>query len=468
MGKKKTLENFVADSRKVHGDKYDYSHIEYIDTKTRITIRCPVHGPFIQFPYCHMKGQGCGQCAIENGTKKPRLTLDQFIEKSKKVHGEKYDYSQAVYISSQHKVSIICPLHGLFKQTPSSHVREHGCKECGHILCADSRRVSTNEFIACAKEIHGDTYDYSKVEYISSSLHVTIICKKHGEFKQTPDDHKKGGCFQCGRDKTGLSLRNSQEGFLSKAKTVHGDTYDYSKAVYVKNSEKITIICKLHGEFSQTPSDHLTGKGCNNCGIERTKCSKGHFIEKANKIHMSKYDYSKVEYINNLTPIIIICPHHGEFLQTPNKHIQARGCPTCNESKGEICIRKFLEREKIPFESQKIFDGCKNDKHLKIDIFIPSLNLCIEYDGKQHFEPIEYFGGLQTFEKVKLNDSIKTEFCASSKIGLLRLSQKPGKELNDQLERCFKLFKALKARQQTFIFDIDYEKHKYSLRLINI
>ena len=183
---------------------------------------------------------------------------------------------------------------------------------------------TTEEFIRRAKKVHGDKYDYSKVEYKGTHTKVCIICPIHGEFFQTPNNHLHGqGCLACGGRK-----QLTKEEFIQKAREVHGDKYDYSKVEYVNKNTKVKIICPIHGEFFQTPNNHLQGHGCHKC-VGCKQLTKEEFIQKAREAHGYKYDYSKVEYINAHTKVKIICPIHGEFEQEPNSHLEGKGCPNC-------------------------------------------------------------------------------------------------------------------------------------------
>ena len=190
------------------------------------------------------------------------MNTQEFIEKAKKIHGDKYDYSKVEYVHSHTKVCIICPKHGEFWQAPRHHLNGNGCP-----YCAGKIRLTTEEFIRRAKEVHGDKYDYSKVEYVHSHTKVCIICPKHGEFWQMPLHHLKGGgCPNCVGNK-----RLTTEEFIRRAKEVHGDKYDYSKVEYVNARIKVCIICPEHGEFRQTASEHLRGQGCPKCAQEKKK-----------------------------------------------------------------------------------------------------------------------------------------------------------------------------------------------------
>ena len=165
MPKKKTKEEFIKEARELHGDKYDYSKVEYIGALKKVCIICPEHGKFWQEASGHLKGQGCPKCS---GKYIP--TIEEWIEKARKVHGDKYDYSKVKYIDSKSKVCIICPIHGGFEQTPHNHLGGQGCPTCGKCI------PTKEEWIAEARKVHGDKYDYSKVDYVNSRTKVCIIC----------------------------------------------------------------------------------------------------------------------------------------------------------------------------------------------------------------------------------------------------------------------------------------------------
>ena len=290
-----------------------------------------------------------------------------------------------------------------------------------------SKRKTGAEFIEQAKKVHGDKYDYSKVNYINNRSKICIICHEHGEFWQEPYSHINGnGCKFCGIEKSKNSQRKSREKFLNEAKNVHKDKYDYSKVEYKNTETKICIICPEHGEFWQTPHDHLNGHGCPKCRYinswnTRGRISTEEFVKRAKLVHGDKYDYSKTTYVNNRTKVCIICPKHGEFWQLPNSHIKGIGCPICVESHIEKNIRSFLDNNNIEYEYEKHFDSLKNKS---FDFYIPSLNIAVECQGIQHFEPVDFFGGEKAFLKQKESDRIKKEFCKNNSINIIYVSDK--------------------------------------------
>ena len=186
---------------------------------------------------------------------------------------------------------------------------------------------TTEIFINQAKSIHGNLYDYSLTNYKNSKTKIKIICEKHGLFEQHPHHHLSGKkCYMCvGKGKT-------TEIFIKESQDIHGDLYDYSLVDYKKSSDFVKIICKEHGIFLQSPDNHLRGYKCNKCN-KSYKLNTEDFIKKAIKKHGNKYDYSNTIYINSRTKVNIICALHGEFKQEPSNHLFKNGCQLCSESK---------------------------------------------------------------------------------------------------------------------------------------
>ena len=354
-------------------------------------------------------------------------TTEDFIRKAEEIHCGKYDYSKVKYISTNTKVCIICPKHGEFWQTPKMHLKGQGCPRC-----AKNRKLTQEDFILKATEIHGHKYDYSMVEYKSIMDKVCIICPKHGEFWQTPNSHlnNKEECPKCAH----RSYKKTTDEFVSEARLKHGDRYDYSKVIYERENDKVCIICPKHGEFWQTPKLHLNGGNCPKCANEKKgkkkRLSIDVFISKAKEIHGDKYDYSKVEYVNTDTKVCIICPIHGEFWQTPHNHIgQRQGCPKCSKSHMEIEISKLLDENGIEYEEQKKFEWLKYKKKLSLDFYLPKYNVSIECQGEQHFTKFRYRN--ETDEKLQermIRDRIKNELCNEHGIKIFYYSNSYVKE----------------------------------------
>jgi hypothetical protein len=360
---------------------------------------------------------------------------NRFIERSRKKHGGVYDYSLTEYIKSNIKVSIICHRHGVFQQTPNSHLNGSGCRECGYIKNGYNGRNTLSDFIKRSNNKHNSKYNYSLVEYETNKVKVDIICPEHGVFKQRPDDHLRGlGCLRCSG-----KYKHTPEEFIEKAIIKHGDEYDYSFTKYIKSYDKVIIMCPEHGEFEQTPNDHLKGSGCYKCK-PNYPLSQTDFITKAREVHKDRYDYSKSVYVGAVRKLTIICKEHGEFKQTPNKHITlSQGCPRCIKSKGINKICNILEDNNIVFEIERKIPGCVSSKNRPyfFDIYIESFDIYIEYDGVQHFKPVSIFGGVSEFERTKMNDQFKNDFCLNNNISLFRISYKEDvyEKMNDIISK---------------------------------
>ena len=298
-----TKDEFLKRAHELFGDTYDYSKVKDSDVKNRnsiVTIICRIHGEFQQSVHNHLRADiGCPKCAGN-----ARLTVESFIEKARKVHGDKYDYSKVTEIhNNHHKVTIICPVHGEFQQTPQNHLNGTGCPRCIGLY------TTFDEFLKMAKEVYGDKYDYSlaKEDFVNMSKPIRVICPTHGIFEIVPTVHVRSrcGCPKCSHMST--------EEFIEKAKEVHGDKYDYSITEYINSSTKIAIICKEHGIFYQLPHAHLKGFGCRLCNMKYPIRTTEDFIRIASEVHNNFYDYSKTIYTNITTKIIITCPQHGDF-----------------------------------------------------------------------------------------------------------------------------------------------------------
>ena len=251
--------------------------------------------------------------------------------------------------------------------------------------------MNREQFIEKARKIHGDKYDYSKVNYINSQTKVCIICPEHGEFWQTPHSHLiKHGCCLCGKNKK--NYKSTKLFFVEKARKIHGDKYNYSKVNYINNRTKVCIICPEHGEFWQTPSSHLSNRGCNKCSkpVNNTET----FIEKAREVHGDKYDYSKVNYINNQTKVCIICHEkdnngneYGEFWQTPANHLSGKGCYRLSKDVNDK--NKILSTEQFIEKAKKVHDD-KYD-YSKVSYINSKTPVCIichrkDKNGNEHGE----------------------------------------------------------------------------------
>ena len=262
----------------------------------------------------------------DNGMENPGHHTEKtrkFIEKARVRHGDRYDYSLTVYILVTLALEIICRIHGSFWQVPTRHLEGAGCRYCAYAKHNGKGRT-TEEFIAEARAVHGEKYDYSQTKYVNVNTKVKIICPVCGLFEQYPNAHtkKRCGCKNCSK-----TAKKTTKSFIEAARKVHGDKYSYEKTVYTSSENPVTITCKRHGDFSQRPDDHLQGKGCNPCS--RNMMSREEFIAKATKVHNGRYTYEHVVYEGTAVKVTITCCDHGDFDQMPLRHLEGSGCQKC-------------------------------------------------------------------------------------------------------------------------------------------
>jgi hypothetical protein len=349
----------------------------------------------------------------------------EFIQKAKLIHGDKYDYKFVKYINSKIKVCLMCHRHGEFWITPDSLCNaKSGCKICG----LNRQEVDNlDDFIKRSIEVHGDRYDYSESIFTGFHNKIKIGCPIHGTFLKSPYFHiiQKQGCPDCAR------LKTSIDDFLNNSKRIHGDTYDYSKVIYLGSHRKVEIVCPIHGSFWMRPHDHITGEqGCPECG--KIKYSKKRakpldtFIKEANEVHENKYDYSKAIYVNNRTKIEIICPiqGHGSFWQLPDNHLKGCGCPMCL-NKCESYVGEWLKDNNFEFKYHQKVDIIKIKDNIEIDYIISynGIDYWIEYNGIQHYMYVEHFhrDGIENFKDQLRRDEKVKNYCNRNNISLLEI-----------------------------------------------
>lgn len=335
MGKDST-EDFIVKATNKYQDRYSFEDTLYTGSSQKLNITCKIHGIFSVRANDFLNGKsGCQECSG-----KKRITKKEFVEQATILHNGFYDYNKVKYINKNSNVTITCPIHGDFEQTPYSHLKSSNCNKCSIELSRQKRTDTKEDFLEKAKLIHGDTFDYSKVNYITSKTKVTITCKTHGDFEQKPNNHlTRAGCMKC----AGYEKLNTNT-FIEKANNVHNGLFDYSKVDYISSKQKVIITCRVHGDFSQQPTCHINEKhGCPKCaGLEKKTTLE--FINKAKEVHRDLFDYSKSDYKGGKQKIIIGCKIHGDFTQQPVSHINAKqGCPKCGGTE-KLTTTTFIEK----------------------------------------------------------------------------------------------------------------------------
>jgi very-short-patch-repair endonuclease len=361
MSRKKTLEEYVKDFNLVHDSYYEYPKNQVINgNRSKIKIICPIHGEFVQQISAHKSGQKCPHCAKNKISQAKKLNIENFVKDAISVHGNKYDYTNSVYVDNKTKVGIVCPEHGVFYQTRNNHIiQKQGCPQCGLKNRKNSKTLTTEQFIEKSKNIHNNLYDYTNVEYINSKTPVKLICKHHGEFDIIPYNHLKGaGCKKCKIEQQRFKLSRKSE-YIDRVNLIHREKYSYPSFDndYNNVSSKITIMCPKHGEFTQIAKDHLRGCGCPKCSNQVSK------YEEFIKRYLEKNNIKYKERVRDLIKpyeIDILLPEHKLAIEIngvywhgeqsgKDKHYHKNKTNMC-ESVGYKLIHFFedeLQKEKI-------------------------------------------------------------------------------------------------------------------------
>lgn len=283
-------------------------------------------------------------------------------------------------------------------------------------------------------------------DYNGDKNEIKVKCKIDGHVWTTTPKRLRGGegCKICYDSRRGNTTRLNKEKFIEKAKQKHGDKYIYSKVDYKNNKTKVCLVCPEHGEFWVRPDKHLSrGDGCPICaniknGLKK-RLPKEVFIKRSEKIHGGKYDYSKVDYQGYDKKVIIICPKHGEFLQSPYVHLCGCGCPICRQSHMENEVMHFLKNNNIKFEMQKRFEwmGTKS-----LDFFLPEHNIAIECQGLQHFKPVyttnvDAESQKNEFIKIFKRDLLKNRQCEFHGIKIYYMIHSKTQKFNEMLSEIY-------------------------------
>ena len=294
------------------------------------------------------------------------------------------------------------------------------------------KHISVSEYIERLHTIHNHEYDYTLLPTtLSTSTRIDVVCKVHGIFTPTLNAHLCGTkCPQCNWDN---KKKHTQERLIEQATLIHNGAYDYSKVVYTDRAMPVTIICKRHGEFKMRLWSHVYGPDkCPLCGSGKKRTTED-FITLAREVHGDRYDYSQSVYTKAKTKVTIICRDHGAFEQTPDSHCLTtrQGCPKCKASSGERAVYKALIDLNVHnFTCEKQFDDLvapDTKLPLRYDFWVPSHNLLIEFDGHAHFEEVNFSGKLtktvmeQRLMRTQYLDSIKNDYAKLHGYTLLRI-----------------------------------------------
>lgn len=349
-----------------------------------------------------------------------KLTQKEVIRRIRKTHGNTYDLSKFVYTTQRSKSIFICDIHGEFTSQPKEVWGGTGCPECGKDKFIKPISKWENVLVKLIK-LHGEEYEYFHETYKGVSKNIKVKCKTHNHIwnVRVMELLKGQGCPKCRYIKSGENLVLKVPEFIERSKKTHGDKYDYSKVHQFKTQEEdVLIICPTHGEFEQNPRSHYTGSGCPRCWEDiRSEVLTSPWedvLKSFREVHKNKYEYNRSDYENSSSKLRITCPKHGEFRQDVTLHKYGSGCPVCNSSRGEKDIEFQLRDLGVGYEHQKKFPELSN--RYRYDFYIPDINTIVEYNGVQHYEPIEYFGGEKSLKNTQRRDKIKKQYCLDNGI----------------------------------------------------
>ena len=363
-----------------------------------------------------------------------------FIEQAKDKYGESFNYSHIPEFITRVPCSIICNKHGKLEMVPRDHLRsKHGCPQCASEKVRKPYVLTNTEMLGKAKEKYKDKFDYTNVDYHTPrGVAVKIKCPIHGDISMSIKNHlhSKTGCPDCGVSNIGkTSIKYTDIKVIETMFTnVHSNKYKYLE--YNSDTRIIKIECPVHGIISQSLNSHISGRGCKKCGYDKFRLTAEKFLELSKEKHPVgyMYDLSDITTVNQWILIKHSCGHiyRGRI----SNHLSGQGCIKCKTSLGEKRIQRFLKHNNIQYESQYPID----ESRLRYDIFIPEINMLIEYDGKQHFEPVDFFGGVKMFERRKELDKIKNNIAKKRGYVLIRISYIEEDKLEKILSRAIERF----------------------------
>ena len=338
------------------------------------------------------------------------ISFDVFLNRASKKHSNKFSYIESTWEGFEKSTSVVCPTHGQFNMIARQHIaQKHGCPQCAmnySRVKAKERRLTHTEFLKRANTIHGDKYSYVS-ECTIASAYIDINCSTHGIFNQTAQAHLSGqGCPACGKEKAHLARRMSFATFVEKGRRRFNDKFTYLEDVWRGGDSPTSAICPSHGRIDIHPYSHVTKKhGCPSCAIEernqKRRLTDHKVITDFRKMHGDKYDYSKMKYINSNTPVEIVCPTHGVFKQSPDKHKVGRGCAKCSNGKNTSKIaEEWLDFLKVPEREYRL----PEKKRLVVDGYDSTTNTIYQFHGDF------WHGNPSKFVRTDLNERTKVTY----------------------------------------------------------
>lgn len=361
-----------------------------------------------------------------------KITTEEYIQRAKAVHGDKYGYELTEYVDVNTLITITCKIHGAIKVNPCTHIRcGSGCIECARDEKLRTAPKDTESFIKKSRKIHGDKYDYSKVDYKGYKTPVEIICPIHGSFWMKPFVHLQPtyqqGCPKCGIEKRVKERTGNKDEFIAKSNALYNFKYNYDKVEYINRLTPVIITCPIHGDFRQRPIEHLNGHECAKCKHPRINgWTKEDLLKSFYLVHQGLYSYPDLpDIISRKKKINIKCPKHGIFRQKIDRHLAGDGCPICSNSKHANVLAARMNENNISFEREKNFPWLRRFRRgngMRLDFYLPDYNVAIEYQGAMHFgihKNNKYTMTKEDYEDLFERDRVKYKLCKEHGIRIL-------------------------------------------------
>ena len=354
-------QSWISLAIQLHGNKYDYSKVEFINSKTPVTVICKIHGAWQCQPSLHTGKNKARGCPICGGSQKK--TTEQFIQEATFKHDGAYDYSETAYLNSHTNVKIICPLHGLFNQSPTSHLSGRGCPDCSKLNSLVKERE--NSLVSIKKRLLVKTSGSVQIvaeTFTKINAKATFVCDKHGEFTRIVNTalYNPNTCRHCFKESDSTNILEQQEVELKiNKKLTKGITYEPFKYIGSKTTS-IKFNCAAHGQWSVLYGAVVrNGVNCPKCvhanaspkrtasirakNLEKHDFYWDNYLAKFKAKHGETYDYSLALFVNAKTPIKIKCPIHGVFEQAPDSH-KSSGCRLCADDElAGLYSKRFFE-----------------------------------------------------------------------------------------------------------------------------
>jgi Zn ribbon nucleic-acid-binding protein len=400
----------------VHGDKYNYSEVNYKKEQVKVKIICSIHGSFSQIAKSHISGSGCPRC------KGKGLSLEEVINQLEEVHNGKYDYSKLEFKSQRDKGIIICSEHGEFEQSISKHKAGDGCPKCSGF------NKTTDEFIIESRRKFGDKFDYSRARYVNATKMIEFRCIEHDyTFFQTSNNHLNSDypCEYCEREyKKSLYSMGLNE-FKQRMIAAHGDVFSFENTRYVNQKTKIKIQCrKCNSPISSYPQTLINGVGCGTCyELKKRQEYSAEKLKEINK-YVKKLGGKCLSnnYENNMTNLQFECKKGHVFMESwADVKYSMRWCKECapNRLIGETLTRMILEHllgYQMPSSYIKSMQG------LQLDGYNSKHNVAFEYQGYQHYTKGSFFHtSKKDFKAQQTRDTTKKLLCKENGITLIEI-----------------------------------------------